>query len=1071
MNGLIDMAVSRSRLVCVTLAVGLIAGWAAFSTAPKEADPDIPIPFIYVGIPLEGASPEDAERLVVRPLETQLRSLEGVQELNCTALLGYGQCTMEFDVSFDQDQALSDVRNKVDDARREFPAEVDEWTIQEANASLNPVLIVNLFGDAPERTLFRLARELEEELEAHPSILDANLSGAREEVLEVVVDPSRLDSYGITYSELVNAVSQNNRLVAAGALETGPGQFQIKVPGLFEDAQDVLELPLRSSGDAVVTLRDIAEVSRTFKDRESFATFNGQPTIALQVRKRLGANIIEVTDATREIAAEMAAQWPDTVNVAFSLDQSTWIDQSIAQLGASVGTAVLLVMIIVVAALGFRSGLLVGVAIPCSFMLSFLFITTLGGMSINMMVLFGMVLSVGMLVDGAIVVVEYADRKTAEGMASREAFALAGKRMFWPIISSTATTIAAFVPFLFWNSMEGQYMGFLPKTLMVVLICALLVALVFLPVIGGLVGRRAGSSSGADEDMKALSGQGGDPRKAKGITGGYVRFAEWTVHHPLIVCGTAVLVVVAIWAWFINTPHRVELFLSAEPEQVNVYVRARGNLSPAEMAMLGDEAQTRIQDIEGVKSIFMSAGGGGGGAGVSMGSAPPEDTVANLFVEFFPYGQRPNGRWIVSEIENRLADFPGVLVEVQPLEQGPPVGKDIQIELSSNDPEALDEASRTIRDQLRDTTGLTEIDDTLPLPGVEWVLRPDRQEAGRFGVDVTQIGAAVQLVTNGVLVGRYRPNDSEDELDIRVRFNETARDINQLDRLRVATPNGQVPISNFVERVPEPQVNRINRRDGRRYVELRANAQEGYAANLIVADLREWLPSANLDPAVQVRFRGADEGTADAGAFFITAMGAALFLMAAILLMQFNNFWHVYLTLQTVVLSVTGVLLGIQLTYDYVSVLMVGTGVVALAGIVVNNNIVLIDTFQRFSAMGYSAEEAVVRTASQRFRPVMLTTVTTIFGLLPMVFMINADFIAGRITFGGTSAEWWVPLASAVVWGLGFSTFLTLILTPALLAVPARIARALGFAVEPKEPHETRPQAANEDEPLPRAAE
>jgi len=723
-----------------------------------------------------------------------------------------------------------------------------------------------------------LAQNLQDELEAHPAILEAQLSGAREELLEVVIDPALLESYGISYGELVQAVSSNNRLVAAGVLETGPGRFQVKVRGLFETAEDVLELPIRASGEGIIVLRDVATVRRTFKDRESYARFDGKPALALEVRKRLGSNIIEVTDAIREITARMQENWPETVNVAFSLDQSLSIKDSIAQLGASVATAILLVMIVVVAALGVRSGLLVGLAIPSSFMLAFLMLGV-AGMSINFMVLFGMVLAVGMLVDGAIVVVEYADRKIAEGLDKKEAYALAGKRMFWPITSSTATTLAAFLPFLFWNSIAGKYMSFLPKTLIFVLVASLLIALVFLPVIGGLLG---GRPKGDTEAMKALAGADGDPLKAPGITGGYARLASWMVKRPIIVVGMAAFIVVGIWQWFGATEHRVEFFLDTEPEQVFVYVRARGNLSSAEMNGLGIEVESLINDIPSIQSIFTTSGPGGGVGGFGN-SSPPEDTVSTLFVDFKPFGERENGRLIMAEIQRRLENVPGVMIEVRALENGPPVGKDVQVELTSNNPLALDTAARLVRRQLDETPGLVEVEDTLPLPGIEWELRVDREQAGRFGADVSQLGAAVQLVTNGVLVGRYRPNDSDEEIDIRVRFDDSARDINQLDELRIATPNGQVPIANFVTREARPQVDRITRRNGRRSIEVRANAEMGYASNLIVADLREWLAGADIDPVVNVRFLGADEETAEAGLFFLGAMGAALFIMAGIL--------------------------------------------------------------------------------------------------------------------------------------------------------------------------------------------
>ena len=432
-----------------------------------------------------------------------------------------------------------------------------------------------------------------------------------------------------------------------------------------------------------------------------------------------------------------------------------------------------------------------------------------------------------------------------------------------------------------------------------------------------------------------------------------------------------------------------------------------------------------------------------------MGAAPA-DSVARIFVEFEPFGQRPNGRLIERQIREAMIGIPGVIIEIRPFQQGPPVGKDIQIELRSNDAVALEVSARLVRGYLDQMNGVTDIDDTLPLPGVEWRLDVDREEAGRYGADVTQLGAAVQLVTTGTLVGRYRPDDADEEVDIRVRFPAEDRDISRLDDLRVNTATGAVPISNFVTREARQRIDSISRRDGKRVLIVRANADEGFAGNLLLAELRNWIDDRIADGAipasVEINYLGADEENAEAGAFFGSAMLASLFMMAVILLWQFNNFWHVVLTLQAVVLSVVGVLLGVMLTFPYISILFLGTGVVTLAGIVVNNNIVLIDTFQRLRGLGMAVDEAIIRTAAQRLRPVMLTTITTIFGLLPMVFQLNADFAHGTLSIGGPASEWWVQLSSAVVWGLGFSTLLTLLLTPVLLGAPSRLARFFGFA-------------------------
>lgn len=1038
MNGLIDGAIGRARMVLAVLVVALIAGTMTYINLPKEADPDVPIPFVGVTIPLQGVSPEDAERLLIRPVETELQGIEGIKQISSYGLEGAGQIIIEFDVSFDQDQAVLDVKDKVDLAKREFPEEAREPVITELNASLFPILVINLYGEAPERGLYKISRELKDELQSLDGVLEARLQGDREEVLEIVVDPVKLETYNISYQEIFAVVNNNNRLVPAGRIDMGEGRFPVKVPGLIKTAQDAFDLPIKTNGDAVITLADVASVQRTFKDREMYAEFNGEPAVSIQIIKRTGANILDTVADVREILDRQQTAWPDTVNVALTADMSEMIDKQLGQLQASIMTAVVLVMIIVVAALGLRSAALVGLAIPGSFVMAFLMLG-LFGFTINMMVMFGMVIAVGILVDGAIVVVEYADRKMAEGLHRKEAYALAAKRMFWPIVASSATTLAAFFPFLFWDSMPGKFMAYLPITMIFVLAASLVMALIFLPVLGSVVGGRAKSSG---EDLAALSGAEGDPLQAKGWIGHYARATAALIARPFIVTFGAIALIVSIFVWFGSTPHKTEFFLDVEPEQLYVFVQAQGNLSAAEEYALVERVADGLLPISGIESMSTSSGSEGSGSFNFDGvSAPPQDTVGRILINLRDREQGYNGRETEVEIRETLAAMPAVRGEVKKLEQGPPVGKDVEMVLRSNQPDVLLQVASQVRAHLDGMDGLHEIDDSRPLPGIEYRLDVDRAQAGKFGVDVAQVGSAVQLVTNGILIGRYRPDDALDELDIRVRLPESERSIQALDRLRIATPGGQVPLAQFVTRVPAQKVTKIERRDGKRMISVKANATEQGEGAAKVAEIKEWIAGANLDPRVEVGFEGSDQETAESMAFFEYAGLAALFLMGIILLWEFNNFYHVALTLSAVILSTAGVLIGIQLVLPYISILMVGTGVVALAGIVVNNNIVLIDTFQRLQEDGRSAEEAAIATAAQRIRPILLTTLTTICGLLPMVFMMNVNFAQGIISFGGVTAEWWVPLATAVVFGLGFSTLMTLIVTPVWLAAPEKMGR------------------------------
>ena len=1038
MHGLIDGAIGRARMVLAVLVVALIAGASTYVNLPKEADPDVPIPFVGVTIPLEGISPEDAERLLVRPVETELKGIEGVKQIDSFGLEGAGQVVVEFEVTFYQDQAVIDVREKVDLAQRDFPEDTREPIITEINASLFPILVINLFGDAPERGLYTIANDLQDELEGVEGVLEASLLGDREEVLEIIVDPVKLETYNLSYEEILQAVSTNNRLVPAGNIAMDEGRFPVKVPGLIKTAEDAFRLPIKSDGDAVITLQDVANVKRTFKDRTSFGEFNGQPAVQIQVVKRVGANILDTVAEVREIVALKQEAWPSTVQAELTSDMSEMIDEQLGQLQASIATAVVLVMIIVVAALGLRSAGMVGLAIPGSFVMAFMMLGAFG-YTINMMVMFGMVIAVGILVDGAIVVVEYADRKMAEGLHRKQAYAMAAKRMFWPIVASSATTLAAFFPFLFWDSLVGKFMAYLPITLIFVLVSSLVMALIFLPVLGSVVGGRA--KSDADGDLAAVSGADGDPLDAPGWIGRYAKATAALVARPWLITGAAIAAIMGIFVWFGSTEHKSELFLDVEPEQVYVFVRAQGNLSAAEEFDIVKQTAAALAGVDGIESMSTTSGSGGSGMVTFDGvSAPPQDTVGRILLNLKGRDEGHDGRVTEQQIRDTLSVLPGIRTEVQKLEQGPPVGKDVQVMLRSNDGAALNRVADQVRGFVESMDGLREVEDTRPLPGIEYQLVVDRAQAGKFGVDVSAVGAAVQLVTNGILVGRYRPDDALDEIDIRVRLPEADRSVEALDRLRIGTPEGQVPLSLFVSRVPAPKVTKIERRDGKRVVLVRANAEVQGEGAAKVAEIKAWMATANLDPAVEVQFEGADEDAAEAAAFFETAALVALFLMAIILLWEFNNFYHVFLTLSAVVLSTAGVLIGIQLHLSYISILMVGVGIVALAGIVVNNNIVLIDTFQRLRRDGRTAEQASIAAAAQRIRPIMLTTLTTVCGLLPMMYMLNVNFREGTITHGGVTAEWWVPLATAVVFGLSFSTFMALIVTPVWLAAPEKIA-------------------------------
>ncbi|MGB1108440.1 MAG: efflux RND transporter permease subunit [Parvibaculales bacterium] len=1040
----VTAAMGRSRAVLTILAALLLGGLSSYISLPREADPDIPIPIIYVGVVLPGISPADAERLLVKPMELELRTLTGLKEMQSVSAQNYGAVLLEFDVSFDEDQALLDVREKMDQVRPELPDDAEEPDVREFNAGLFPVIMVNLTSNDSERELYRHAKMLKEEISGMPNVLEAKLVGQREEVLEIVIDSRAMENYNITANELYSVLARNNQLIPAGSIDSGQGRFSLSVPGLVESEADIGQIPIKSRGDAVVQLSDIAEVRRTFKDQDIYARFNGAPTISIEVVKRLGSNIVQTTQQVRDLTNEYTADWPDTIEVDFSSDISDMIFEMIGSLETSISNAIMLVMILVIAALGLRSALLVGLSIPTSFLVGFLIVDMMG-MTLNMMIMFGFILSVGILVDGAIVVVEYADRKMAEGVGRREAYAMASSRMFWPILSSTATTLAAFGPMLLWPGVSGKFMSYLPITVIILLSASLATVMLFLPVIGGLFGK---SEQEGDELLSSLSGEKRiNVRDMKGMTGRYLRFLKMCMNWPLTTIATAVALLTTVVILFGEYNNGVEFSGSIEPHQVNVLVKGRGNLSVEEADFATKLVESIILDIPGVSNAFAQAGpsiGGGDGAPNMGDGRIPADTIGIIRVEFTHFSTRVPASQIVREINERAERFAGIEVEIKEREQGPPQGKGIEIEVSGQDLNELTVVTNLMSQYMQSRDDLyIDVENTLPLPGIEWNLSVDREAAGRFQADIVTVGNVIQLVTNGILIGHYRPDDSDDEIEIRARYPYGARSFDRLDQLRVLTPAGNVPITNFVKREPSERRDAISRTNGQRVIQIQAamavNPETGseYLATDLENDFKQWMAQQNFVPSgVKWRLRGANEEAEEAAAFLGRAMIASLMLMFIILLMQFNSLYCTMLTLSTVVLSTIGVLLGMILTGQVFSVIMTGTGVVALAGIVVNNSIVLIDTYQRLLATGMDKVDVILKTAGQRLRPILLTTVTTMIGLFPMAIQASINVIERTVQFGEPTAAWWVQLSTAIIFGLGFSTLLTLILVPVMLHLP-----------------------------------
>ena len=1034
MINIIDYIMQARRTVVFLMIIIISTGLLTYINIAKDAEPDIDIPFIYVVVPHQGISPEDSERLIVKPLENQLKTIEGIEEMNGSASNGFGSVLLEFDIKFDKDKALGDVREKVDMVKSKLPQDAEEPVVLEFNMAELPTIVVSLSGDVPDRTLFYHAKRLQTKIESIPGVLEAPVTGDREDLMEILVSPSKLENYNISLMDLIRSITGNNRLVAAGSIDKGQGKFSIKVPAVYESAQDVYNLVIFSSGDGAVTLGDVAEIRKTYKDTESYARVNGKPAVALQVKKRIGENVLEINEKVRIEAQEYIENLSENIEINFTSDNSDYILEMLKSLQAAVTNAIISVMILVIGALGIRSALMVGISIPTSFLMAITLLALSGGY-INMMVMFGLLVSVGLLVDGSIVMVEYADRKMAEGLNRLDAYKQSYKRMIWPIISSTATTLAAFLPLILWPGVSGQFMKWMPFMVSLVLVSSLFSALIFIPVMGSIFGKTE------KKDITKLNNNF-DLKDLTGFTKVYIDILQKLIKTPILTIVSSIGIVVILFNLYVNFNAGARYSVEGDTNQMTVHIIARGNLSPSQKLGIALDVENIVRTVDGIKTTSTLIGGASAEQMIMSDGESRSDEIAMMMIELKPVHERRHADILRQEILEKTSLLPGVIVEAYKVERKPESGKDIQIELTSSNNFQLTKVTNSISNKLKTMDGIMEVDDTRSLPGIEWIINVDRELAGKYGVDVSIIGSIVQLVTNGILVDKYRPDDSEDEVDIRVRFPKDYRQLEQFDQLRIPTPEGAIPLSNFVKRVPQQKVTSIERSNGTRILKIRANTMiDPITGKKILpfdknVEIGNWINDQNFSNEVEIKFAGTNEDGEESAAFLGKAMLGALFLMFIILLTQFNSFYQAAITLSTVVLSTVGALTGLLITGQVFSVIMSGLGIVSLAGIIVNNSIVLIDTFNRLKNDAKSLNEAILHSAAQRLRPIVLTTTTTMVGLTPVALQITIDWFGRSVEVGGLMSAWWVPFSTAVIWGLGFSSLLTLFLIPTLLALP-----------------------------------
>ena len=1029
MTKIIDFALSRAKTTLMIALLILIAGSYARQEIPIAASPNIQLPFVSVSVFLDGASPSDGSRLVAKPLENRLKNVSGVKNISAASSLSFVRIFMEFEVGYDIDKALVDTKQAVEEVKFNLPQEAEDPQIREYSNANFPVMSLSVIGTSSLRQKVFFARELKDRIEKIEEVLETEVIGSPDEVLEGIINKSKMEAYGVTLTDLYYSVANNNVIIPGGKQDTGLGSFMIEVPSVIENAEDVYSIPIKVTKDAVVTLSDVASIRRTFKDFNSYARVNGADAVAMEVMLKEGANAIDAANKIEIELEEFNKILPKNLTVVKTNDDTVWANMMVSELNGNIISAVVLIMILVVASMGFRVSMLVGLSIPFCFLMTYLTLYLLG-YEVNFLVMMGLLLGMGMLIDGSIVVTEYADRKISEGLSRLEGYRLASKRMFTPVLASVGTTIAAFIPLIFWPGYTGQFMRYLPITVSIVLASSLFYSLVLIPVLGSYFGQSSSSLKlGKDSDKT------GEPLFDK-LSEYYGKLTKIFVKNP----GETIILTLAVLFTIVTTysfyGKGTVYFAIVDPVKAELTIRGRGNFSALESKKIIETVEERLLQIDELESVFLRSGSPWWESG--------GDKIGSGYVEVVPPSERDiSGLEIMQLVTEVTQDIPGIIVEAVADLGGPSFDSPIELNISGDIEADVIAASLIAEEFMRnEVKGLTGIFSSQPYPGVEWNVEVDKQKAAQLGVNVGDVGALVQMLTSGFKVGEFRPDDSKDEVEIRVRFPAEDRTITGINNLNVTTRNGLVPVSSFIQLSPKENRATVNRRNAQYVQEIGASTIDESAVAAKVAEMQKWIDAQNFSKqGVVMEFTGMQEETEEVNQFMVMAGITAIFIMLILLLTQFNSFYQSLLILSAVFMSFVGVLLGLLISNRPFSSTMTGISIVTLAGIVVNNNIVLIDTFNRlkFESPEKDRFELVRETCQQRLRPILLTSATTIFGLLPLAMGLSLDLVGRDLSIGTRVVDWWQNLALSIVFGLGFSTFLTLIFTPAALALPYKI--------------------------------
>ncbi len=1014
-----EIALKNRLSTFVMMFIVIVAGYWSYSNLPKEASPDITIPLIVISTPYFGVSPADMENLVTRPIERELQGLSDVKEIRSTSSEGYSMITVEFMAGTDIDNALQKVREKVDLAKPDIPQDAEDPILTEINFSDMPIMIINVSGNMDLVGLKKIAEELEDQIETVPGVLDAAVTGGLTREVQVNLNPDRLRYYGIGVQDVIDAVRNEHLTIPGGTVELGNIKYLVRVPGEFKDPERMNEIVVMVKDGAPIYMRDLAEVVFSFEDRAAISRLNGEETVSISITKRTGTNLLEIADQVKALVTQLGEKVPPGIDIAITGDQSVDIRNMVNDLENNVISGLFLVVAVLFLAMGVRNAFFVAIAIPISMLLSFLILSMMG-QSINMVVLFSLILAVGMLVDNAIVIVENIYRHHQEGVPLQEAALVGTSEVGLPVVASTVTTICAFGPLIQWPGIIGEFMSFLPKTLIITLSASLFVALVFNPAICS----RFLKVSGPTRKIEAREDRLGP------ILSRYLRTLRFSMKRPWTVFGGSLGLLVMIIMLYSVLGHGVEFFPESDPPKIYVDIDAPSGTRLERSDELVKLVEAKLVGLPDIENVVANVGHQGSDASFSFGGGA-ETNKSRVMIDFIDLEDRVQPSPVTRDsLRERLVLMSGADFQVNQEENGPPTGPPVNIEISGEDYSTLGRLAREIRGEIREIEGLINIRDDFEADRPELKVTVDREEAALLGINTFEIANTIRTAINGTVASKYRVG--EDEYDITVRFNEDWRNsVEDINDIRIFFEGKLIPLSSVAKVETAGGIGTINHKDMKRVVTVMAEV-EGRNENAAMLAAMDKLQQFQMPSGYMLEFTGQNEDQKESEDFLTRAFLIALFLIAFVLITQFNSLVMPFIILFSIILSMIGVLVGLMITGTPFGIIMTGLGVISLAGVVVNNAIVLLDYVQQLRARGYEKSEAIIQAGLVRFRPVMLTAITTILGLIPLTTGYGFDFRQFRFVTGSESSQWWGPMGVAVIFGLGFATLLTLIVVPTM---------------------------------------